>query len=83
VKNLVGKAVRNARKRHVPPLPQEQLATLLQLDGWNIGRGTPAKNEAGIRQVTDIEVMRLAKALDIPPESLLDKEEFSLLFKPE
>jgi hypothetical protein len=61
MKNIVGKRVQEARHKFKPPLSQEALAVRLELDGWKISRGTLSKIEAGIRQVTDFEVMALAK----------------------
>ena len=63
--NIVGYRVRIARKQHKPPLTQESLAARLQLAGWDIGRAGVAKIELGLRQVTDIEVVKLAAALDV------------------
>jgi hypothetical protein len=83
MKNLVGKRVQEARLKFKPPLSQESLAVRLELDGWKISRGTLSKIEAGIRQVTDFEVMLLARTLKVPPEWLLDKQLFeSLVQKP-
>jgi hypothetical protein len=83
MKNIVGRRVQEARQRFKPPLSQEALAVRLELDGWKISRGTLSKIEAGIRQVTDFEVMVLARTLKVPPEWLLDKQLFeSLLKKP-
>jgi len=64
--NIIGKRVKLARIQHKPRLTQDDLATRLQLDGWNISRAGVAKIELGLRQVTDIEVVRLANALDVP-----------------
>jgi hypothetical protein len=57
------------------------LAVRLELDWWKISRGTLSKIEAGIRQVTDIEVMVLARTLKVAPEWLLDKQLFESLLK--
>ena len=81
MKNIVGKRVQEARNKFKPPLSQEALAVRLELDGWKISRGTLSKIEAGIRQVTDFEVMLLAKTLKVPPEWLLDKQLFESLLK--
>ena len=78
--NIVGKKVREARRKYKPALSQKELAAKLELDGWKISRGTLAKIETGIRQVTDYEVMALAKALKVSPEWLLDKELFNKYF---
>ena len=72
----MGKRVQEARLKFKPPLSQEELAARLQLDGWKISRGTLSKIEAGIRQVTDFEVMILARTLKVSPEWLLDKQVF-------
>ncbi len=74
MRNIVGKRVQEARRKFKPPLSQEELAARLELGGWKISRGTLSKIEAGIRQVTDIEVMILAKTLKVSPEWLLDKQ---------
>ena len=81
MKNIVGRRVQEARQKFKPPLSQEALAVRLELDGWRISRGTLSKIEAGIRQVTDFEVMALARTLKVPPEWLLDKQLFESIFK--
>ena len=81
MKNIVGKRVQEARQKFRPLLSQEALAVRLELGGWKISRGILSKIEAGIRQVTDFEVMVLAKTLKVPPEWLLDKQLFESLWK--
>ena len=81
MKNIVGKRVQEARSNFRPPLSQEELAVRLELEGWKISRGTLSKIEAGIRQVTDFEIMVLAKTLKVAPEWLLDKQLFESLWK--
>jgi transcriptional regulator with XRE-family HTH domain len=81
MKNIVGTRVQEARRKFKPPLSQEALAVRLELDGWKISRGTLSKIEAGIRQVTDFEVMALARTLKVAPEWLLDKQLFESLLK--
>jgi HTH-type transcriptional regulator, cell division transcriptional repressor len=71
--NIVGRRVQEARLKFTPPLSQEELAARLQLNGWKISRGTLAKIESGIRQVTDIEVMALSKTLKVSADWLFDK----------
>ena len=65
MKNIVGKQVKLARSMSNHRMTQAALAVKLQLAGWDIDRVGVAKIENGIRQVTDIEVVRLAKALDV------------------
>lgn len=81
MKNIVGYRVREIRLSQKPPLTQDELAVRLQLDGWRIQRGTLAKIESNIRQVTDIEVMRLAKASSVSPEQLPSGVMFDKLVK--
>ena len=81
MKNIVGKRVQEARRNFSPALSQEELAVRLELEGWKISRGTLSKIEAGIRQVTDIELMVLARVLKVAPEWLLDKLVFESLLK--
>ncbi|NUM43098.1 MAG: helix-turn-helix transcriptional regulator [Anaerolineales bacterium] len=75
MQNIVGNRVRLARSLRKPKLTQIELATQLQLLDWQIDRGGVAKIESGIRQVTDIEVVKLAKALQIKPGWLLEGED--------
>ena len=79
--NIVGKRVHEARRKFKPPLSQEALAARLELDGWKISRGTLSKIEAGIRRVTDFEVMSLAKTLKVSPQWLMDKQLFESMLK--
>jgi len=81
MKNIVGKRVQEARRKFSPPLSQEALAARLKLEGWNISRGTLSKIEAGIRRVTDFEVMALARTLKVSPKRLLNKQLFESLLK--
>jgi HTH-type transcriptional regulator, cell division transcriptional repressor len=71
--NIVGKRVQEARRKFTPPLSQEELAARLELNGWKISRGTLAKIESGVRQVTDIEVMALSQTLKVSADWLFDK----------
>jgi HTH-type transcriptional regulator, cell division transcriptional repressor len=71
--NIVGRRVQEARLKFTPPLSQEELAARLELNGWKISRGTLAKIESGVQQVTDIEVMALSKALKVTADWLFDK----------
>lgn len=63
-KNIVGERVR--RLRSAAALSQVALATLCQLAGWDLTRGTQAKIESGIRRVNDAEVVVLASILKSP-----------------
>ncbi|GLR75271.1 helix-turn-helix domain-containing protein [Aliivibrio sifiae] len=61
--NVVGKQIRAIRKEK--KLTQEQLTTRCNLEGFDISRGTLAKIESGVRQVIDIEIVLISKALNI------------------
>jgi len=71
MRNIVGKQVKMARHRFTPRMTQAALAVRLQLDDWDIDRSGVAKIELGLRQVTDIEVVKLAQALNVTASWLL------------
>ena len=66
--NVVGPQVRKIRGER--NWSQEELAGELQRAGFDIMRGTLAKIEAGLRCVSDRELVQLSKALRVPVESL-------------
>ncbi|MCG3209291.1 MAG: hypothetical protein FOGNACKC_02912 [Anaerolineae bacterium] len=67
----MGRRVKLARSQLKPRLTQAELAAKLQLDRWDIDRAGVAKIEIGIRQVTDIELLKLASALNVTAAWLL------------
>ena len=62
-KNIVGPNVR--RLRNNQDISQERLAAACQLTGWDISREGIAKIESQVRGVSDIEILKLAKALRV------------------
>ena len=66
--NLVGPQTRKAR--YGLGWSQEQLAAKLGRLGWDISRGTLAKIEAGVRCVSDFELLMLSRALGVGIEDL-------------
>ncbi len=66
--NVVGAQVRKLRKEQ--KLTQEQLSARCNVIGLDISRGTLAKIEAGVRQVTDSEIVQLAIALKVEESAL-------------
>jgi HTH-type transcriptional regulator, cell division transcriptional repressor len=74
MRNIVGQKVKEARNIAKPKLTQEQLAVKLQMQDWEINRAGVAKIEVGIREVTDIEVLKLAKALGVTVTWLLGEK---------
>ena len=71
VKNLVGPRVKLARTRTMPKTTQAQLAARVQLGGMQLDRVAISKIEMGHRQVTDREVVALARALGVSAAWLL------------
>jgi transcriptional regulator with XRE-family HTH domain len=63
MRNIVGENVKRRRYQFKPKMTQAVLAAKLQVDNWDIDRVGIAKIESGLRRVTDIEVLKLAKAL--------------------
>lgn len=62
--NVVGFQVRQLRTKQ--KLSQPELAARCQRLGWDIGRDIIARIEAGVRLVTDSELVFLARALRVP-----------------
>ena len=62
-KNIVGLRVREARTK--AKFTQAKLAAELQLMGIRIDRSMVAKIESGIRPVSDIEIIAIAKVLGV------------------
>ncbi|EJE8671632.1 helix-turn-helix domain-containing protein [Vibrio harveyi] len=71
--NVVGVNIRQLRKQQ--KITQEQLSAKCNVIGLDISRGTLAKIEAGVRQVTDVEVVLIAKALKVNEGALFPKHE--------
>ena len=69
--NITGRQV--AKARTAKGLSQDQLAGKCQRAGWDISRGTLAKIEAGVRCVSDGEILLLAKALEVSVSELFPK----------
>lgn len=74
MRNIVGKRVKEARILAQPKLTQEELAIKLQMQDWSINRVGIAKIEAGIREVTDVEVVKLSKVLGVTTSWLLGEK---------
>lgn len=69
-RNVVGPIVRWLRES--AGLTQPMLVARLNLAGWEISRETLAKIETQIRWVADFELVRLAKALEVPIPRLFE-----------
>jgi transcriptional regulator with XRE-family HTH domain len=73
--NIVGGRVKLARTRRKAHMTQRELAEKLQLQGWDADRVVVAKIEVGIRRVTDVELVKLAKALGVTVSWLVGESE--------
>lgn len=69
--NITGGQI--ARVRTQKGLSQDGLAGKCQRAGWDISRGTLAKIEAGVRCVSDEELLLLAQALDVSVSDLFPR----------
>jgi transcriptional regulator with XRE-family HTH domain len=69
-RNSIGLTV--ARLRAQQSLTQQDLAGRASATGWPISRDAVKRIERGEREVTDIELRSLAKALRVPPGVLFD-----------
>ena len=74
--NVVGRYVKMLRVEQ--GLTQEQLAARCNLQGFDLSRGTLAKIESNIRQVTDIEVILLSRALNVKVAELFGEQPYIL-----
>ena len=68
-KNIIGKNLKLMRKNS--KLTQEQLAAKLEINNVQLDRIAISRIESGNRFVADYEVVELAKALKVAPETLL------------
>jgi transcriptional regulator with XRE-family HTH domain len=68
-RNVVGKIVRAVRISQ--DLTRDQFVARAQVAGWNISFYTLKRIENGEREVTDIELKKLARVLRVSPAILL------------
>ena len=72
-KNIIGQNIRKARKN--AGVTQMELAAQLQLLGVKIDRSTIAKIELGLRPLSDIEIIVIAKIFKTSVLSLFGESE--------
>ena len=70
--NLSGKNIARIRKSLVPHISQRALADKMQLFGIDIDKNAIQRIECGKRFVTDIELVAIAKVLDVSVMKLLE-----------
>lgn len=71
--NISGENIAKIRKAIVPTVSQRALADKLQLCGIDVDKNAIQRIECGKRFVTDIELVAIAKVLDVPVLDLLKK----------
>ncbi len=74
-RNVIGERVRLARESAKPRITQVDLAARLQIKGLRLERVAISKIETGYREVTDVEAIVIAKALDVTISWLLGESE--------
>lgn len=70
--NAIGKNIKRIRERK--QLTQEQLAARLSTLGWEVDRFLVSKIERGERQITDMQVILIADALQVKLKELFGRE---------
>lgn len=73
-KNLIGDRLREARYSSKPKVTQSDLLARLELQGVFLEKTTISKIESKTRCVTDIELVAIAKALNVSVSWLLGIE---------
>ena len=61
--NVVGPQVRKFRMQR--GWSQPKMVTRCQLSGWDLSRESLAKIESRLRSVTDLEILKLGKILEV------------------
>lgn len=72
--NLCAEQLKFLRINHNPPLSQRKLASLLQIEGYDVDNHFIRRVELGERFVTDIELKMLSDFFDVTLEFLIGKE---------
>ncbi|WP_368182024.1 helix-turn-helix transcriptional regulator [Anaerotruncus rubiinfantis] len=72
--NVCGKLVAKYRKQLSPKVSQKKLADMLQLEGLDVEKHAIRRIENGTRFVTDIELVILARVLNVEIYDLIDYE---------
>lgn len=76
VRNLVGPTIRSLRNKQ--GLSQAKLAAKCQMLGWDVSRDMIAAVEGQVRCVTEVELVGLAKVLNVCEESLLPERKAAM-----
>ncbi len=71
-KNITGRRIREARVFHDPPLSQSDLAKGVSKYGVHLDQGAISRIESRSRNLSDYELLALARCLGLPVDSLFD-----------
>lgn len=74
-RNFIGPRMRLARLSEVPKATQKDISARLQVLGLQLSESSIGKIEGGIRPVTDIQLIYIAKALRVSCAWLLGETE--------
>jgi HTH-type transcriptional regulator, cell division transcriptional repressor len=72
-RNLIGKRIREARRKSKPPVSQEDLAARLAVRGVYFDRSAISRMEAQKRFVRDYEIAAIADSLNVRIEWLFGR----------
>lgn len=72
--NLSGRQIALLRRQLSPKVSQRAFADQLTAQGLRLNKNAVQRIESGQRFVTDIELLAIAKALDVPPDRLLKEK---------
>lgn len=70
-KNLTGERIRKLRRSQIPPLSQADLARAASSRGAPLSQDAISLIEHGLRSVSDIELVIIAKCLNVSAATLL------------
>ena len=71
MKNVVGPNIRAARNRSNRKVSQAELAARLQAMGVSLDPSAISRIENGDRSISDIEILAICRALDVPVTTIL------------
>ena len=71
MKNVVGPNIRAARNRATRKVSQAELAARLQAMGVSLDPSAISRIENGGRSISDIEILAICRALDVPVTAIL------------
>jgi HTH-type transcriptional regulator, cell division transcriptional repressor len=74
--NLIAERIREARRRTKPIVSQVDLSARVKEYGVQLNQASISKIERGVRIVTDVELLAIAKALYVPVGWLVGEYEF-------